>query len=144
VKEKKKERHKRDGQQRELDVALRAMDDAEGEGGRCQGPHARRLAERAVCRGVEHFMVAQRDHELGKVPEATFESLARLDVETDREFSEWRELTRSSLRGAHAPHGQGYAVAPGALLCVKKMPGADPGAEQHEPGTRFRLFVSAV
>jgi signal transduction histidine kinase len=74
---KKKERHKRDAQQRELDVALRAMDDAEG-------PKVRRLAERAVRRGVEHFM-AQLDHELGKVHEAIGESLGRLEVEADRD-----------------------------------------------------------
>jgi len=78
---KKKERQKRDAQQRELDVALRAMDDAEG---RAEPPKVRRLAERAVRRGVEHFM-AQLDHELGKVHEAIGESLGRLEVETDRD-----------------------------------------------------------
>ena len=78
---KKKERHKRDAQQRELDVALRAMDDAEGGAER---PKVRRLAERAVRRGVEHFM-AQLDHELGKVHEAIGESLCRLEVETERD-----------------------------------------------------------
>ncbi len=69
---KKKERHKRDTQQRELDVALGAlgaMDDADARG---EGRSPRRLAERAVRQGVEHFM-AQLDHELGKVHEAIFE-----------------------------------------------------------------------
>jgi signal transduction histidine kinase len=88
---KKKERHKRDAQQRELDVALGAlsamdaMDDADGHAERhAPGPSPRRLAERAVRRGVEHFM-AQLDHELGKVHESIFESLGRLEVETDRD-----------------------------------------------------------
>ncbi len=82
---KKKGRHKRDAQQRELDVALRAMDDAEGGvEQRAKGPELRRLAERAVRRGVEHFM-AQLDHELGKVHEAIGESLGRLEVEADRD-----------------------------------------------------------
>jgi signal transduction histidine kinase len=81
---KKKERNKRDTQQRELDVALGAlgtMDDAEGGAERSS---VRRLAERAVRRGVEHFMT-QLDHELGKVHEAIGESLGRLEVETDRD-----------------------------------------------------------
>ena len=77
----KKDRHKRDAQQRELDVALRAVDDAEG---RAEGAKVRRLAERAVRRGVEQFM-AQLDHELGKVHEAIGESLERLEVEADRD-----------------------------------------------------------
>ena len=81
----KKERHKRDAQERELDVALRAIDEVEGDAAPgVQGSGARRLAERAVRRGVEHFM-AQLDHELGKVHEAIGVSLSRLEVEADRD-----------------------------------------------------------
>jgi signal transduction histidine kinase len=78
---KKKGQHKRDSQKRELDVAFAAMDDAEGGVGSAK---VRRLAERAVRRGVEHFM-GQLDHELGKVQKAIGQSLSRLEVETERD-----------------------------------------------------------
>jgi signal transduction histidine kinase len=81
---KKKARRKRDAQQRELDVALDALGAMDGGKGGADRSGVRRLAERAVRRGVEQFM-SQLDHELGKVHDAIGESLGRLEVEADRD-----------------------------------------------------------